>query len=149
MALKWCTELVNVKKRCSFIFESHPSNFKVTQDNKIDDFHPNWEFPDCNSSFNSRMDLKWCTNLDIVYKRCFIIFQGHLSNFKVTRDKKHLFDPNWKFPDCSSSLNSPMDVKWCTKLNVLQKRCPIVLQGHPSNFKAPQAEKSMIWIQFE
>ena len=27
--------------------------------------------------------------------------------------------------------------------------CPIVFQGHPSNFKVTQAEKSTIWIQFE
>ena len=29
------------------------------------------------------------------------------------------FDPNWAFPDCNSRLNSPMALKWCTKLNVL------------------------------
>ena len=28
------------------------------------------------------------------------------------------FDPNWAFPDCNSSLNSPMATKWCTKLEV-------------------------------
>ena len=47
-------------------------------------------------------------------------FQGHLSYFKVTRDKKITdFDPNCGFPDCKSSLNSPMDLKWCTKLDVV------------------------------
>ena len=29
------------------------------------------------------------------------------------------FDPNWAFPDCNSSLNSPMALKWCTKLGVV------------------------------
>ena len=29
--------------------------------------------------------LKWCTQLDIAQKRCPIVFQGHPSNFKVTR----------------------------------------------------------------
>ena len=28
------------------------------------------------------------------------------------------FDPDWAFPDCNSSLNSPMTTKWCTKLEV-------------------------------
>ena len=28
------------------------------------------------------------------------------------------FDPDWAFPDCNSSLNSPMAMKWCTKLEV-------------------------------
>ena len=26
------------------------------------------------------------------------------------------FDPNWAFPDCNSSLNSPLAMKWCTKV---------------------------------
>ena len=28
------------------------------------------------------------------------------------------FDPDWAFPDYNSSLNSPMAMKWCTKLEV-------------------------------
>ena len=32
---------------------------------KIADFDPNWGFPDCNSSLNSLMAMKWCTKLDI------------------------------------------------------------------------------------
>ena len=43
-------------------------------------------------------------------------FQGHLLNFKVTREKNIDFDPNLAFPDCNSSLNSLMAMKWCTKL---------------------------------
>ena len=37
------------------------------------------------------------------------------------RSKPNLadFDLNWAFRDCNSSLNSPMDLKWCTKLDVL------------------------------
>ena len=34
------------------------------------------------------MAMKWCTKLDVALKRCPIVFQGHLSNFKVTRLKK-------------------------------------------------------------
>ena len=77
-------------------------------------------FPDHNSSLNSHMVMKWCTQLDVISKRCPIIFQGHPSNFKVTRDKRiPNFDPNWDFPDCNSSLDSPMVLKWCTKLDVV------------------------------
>ena len=54
---------------------------------KINDFDMNWALPNCNSSLNSPMALKWCTKL-VEYKRCPIVFQGHPSNFKVTRDKK-------------------------------------------------------------
>ena len=61
--------------------------FKVTR-LKIVDFDPNWEFPDRNSSLNSPIALKWYTQLDVVQTRVPIVFQGHPSNVKVTRDKK-------------------------------------------------------------
>ena len=39
-------------------------------------------------------------------------FQGHTA-LKIVE-----FDLDWAFPDCNSSLNSPMARKWCTKLEV-------------------------------
>ena len=122
---------------------------------KIVKFDPKWAFPDCNSSLNSAMAMKCCTKLETAKERCPIIFQGHQSNFKVTRYKaspiltqigrfrtigqSQLSNPsdlpclpeiswfskfwsgmsaNWAFPDCDSTLNSPMATKWCTKLEV-------------------------------
>ena len=93
---------------------------------KIVDFDPNWTFPDCISSLKSPMATKWCTKFEIALKRCIeevpywltfslrssIILQGHTA-LKIVE-----FDPNWAFPDCNSSLNSPMATKWCTKLEV-------------------------------
>ena len=146
---------------------------------KIVEFDPNWAFPDSNSSLNSPMAIKCCTKLVTAKERCPIVFQGHPSNFKVTRDKTSQiltqigrfrtigrsqlsnpsdlpcsmsyvklqghtalkivnFDPNWAFPDCISSLESQMATKWCTKLEVALNRCPIVFQGHTSNFKVTQ-----------
>ena len=68
-------------------------------------------------------------------------WRGALLFFKVFRhiSRSHGtkiadFDPNWAFPDCNSSLNIPMALKSCTTLNAVQKRCPIVFQGHPLNF---------------
>ena len=115
------------------------------------DFDLNWTFPDCSSSLTSLMALKWCTKLDVVYKRCAIVFQGHPSNFKVTQVKKSTnFDPKWAFLDYNSSLNSLMDVKWCTKPWCSIEEVPCCFfPVHPSNFKVTRAEKSMIWIQFE
>ena len=54
---------------------------------KIFEFYPNWAFPDCNSSLNSPVAMKCCTNLETAKERCPIVFQGHLYNFKVTRYK--------------------------------------------------------------
>ena len=126
---------------------------------KIVEFDPSWAFPDSNSSLNSLMAMKCCTKLETAKEMCPIVFQGHPSNFKVTRDKTSPiltqigrfrtigrsqlsnpsdlpcsrssvkfqgrtalkiaeFDPNCAFPDCNSSLNSPMATKWCTKLEV-------------------------------
>ena len=54
---------------------------------KIFEFDPNWAFPDGYPSFNSPMAMKCCTKLETAKERCPIFFQGHPSNFKVTRDK--------------------------------------------------------------
>ena len=50
------------------------------------------------------------------FTRSSVKFQGH------TGQKNR---PNWALPCCCSSLNKPMVVKWCTKLDVAYKRCPI------------------------
>ena len=42
-----------------------------------------------------------------------------------------------------------MDLKWCTMLDVVLKKCPIVFRGQPSNSTVTRAEKLTIWIQFE
>ena len=54
-----------------------------------------------------------------------LLRRGALLFFKVIRQiqghtalKIVEFDPDWAFPDCNSSLNSPMATKWCTKLEV-------------------------------
>ena len=120
--------------------------FQGYTEQKIADFDPNWAFPDCNLSFNLPMALKWCIKLNIAEKRCPIVFQGHPSNFKVTRDKEIAdFDLNREFPDCNSSLNSPMDYDemmqkaWCCLEEV-----PYCFEGHPSNFKITRNKKSPI-----
>ena len=51
-------------------------------------FVPSWAFPNHNSSLNSLMATIWCTKLELAKKSYPIVFQGHLSNFKVPRDKK-------------------------------------------------------------
>ena len=85
----------------------------------------------------------WSSIEEVPY--CFwrssVKFQGHAA-LKIVE-----FDPNWVFPDCNSSLESPMATKWCTKLEVALKRCPIVFQGHLSNFKVTWDKTSPILTQ--
>ena len=76
-------------------------------------------------------DIAWCCLEKVPYcfSRSSVKFQDHTA-LKIVE-----FDPDWAFPDCNSSFNSPMAKKLCTKLEVALKRCPIVFQGHPSNFE--------------
>ena len=89
------------------------------------------------------MHKAWSSIEEVPYcfSRSSVKFQGHIA-LKIVE-----FDPNWAFPDCNSSLNSPMAMKCCTKLETAKKRCPIVFQGHPSNFKVTRDKTSPILTQ--
>ena len=89
------------------------------------------------------MHRAWSSIEEVPYcfSRSSIKFQGHIA-LKIVE-----FDPNWAFPDCNSSLNSPMAMKCCTKLETAKKRCPIVFQGHPSNSKVTRDKTSRILTQ--
>ena len=89
------------------------------------------------------MHKAWSRIEEVLYcfSRSFIKFQGHTA-LKIVE-----FDPNWAFPDCNYSLNSPMAMKCCTKLETAKERCPIVFQGHPSNLKVIPDKTSPILTQ--
>ena len=89
------------------------------------------------------IDKAWSSIVEVPYcfSRSYVQFQGHTA-LKIVE-----FDPNWAFPDCNSSLNSPMAMKCCTKLETAKERCPIVFQGHPSNFKVTRYKTSLILTQ--
>ena len=89
------------------------------------------------------MHKAWSSIEEVPYcsSRSYVKFQGHTA-LKIVE-----FDPNWAFPDCNSSLNSPMAMKCCTKLETAKERCPIVFQGHPSNFKVTRYKTSSILTQ--
>ena len=89
------------------------------------------------------MHRAWSSIVEVPYcfSRSYIKFQGH------TALKIDEFHPNWAFPDTNSSLNSPMAMKFCTKLETAKEMCPIVFQGHPSNFKVTRDKTSPILTQ--
>ena len=89
------------------------------------------------------MHKAWSSIVEVPYcfSRLYVKFQGHTA-LKIVE-----FDPNWAFPDCNSSLNSPMAMKCCTKLETAKERCPIVFQGRPSNFKVTRDKTSPILTQ--
>ena len=89
------------------------------------------------------MHRAWSSIVEVPYcfSRSYVKFQCHTA-LKIVE-----FDPNWAFPDCNSSLNSPMAMKCCTKLETAKERCPIVFQCHPSNFKVTRVKTSPILTQ--
>ena len=94
----------------------------------------------------SQMIMKWFTKLEVAQERCSIIFLRSSIKFQGHTGKKiTYFYANWSFPDCNLGINSPMVAKWCTKLEVAYKRCPIVFHGDPSNFKVTWDQNSPIW----
>ena len=89
------------------------------------------------------MHRAWSSIVEVpcCFSRSYVKFQGHTA-LKIVE-----FDPNWAFPDCNSSLNSPMAMKCCTGLETAKERCSIVFQGHPSNFKVTRYKTSPILTQ--
>ena len=92
---------------------------------KIVKFDPNWAFPDYKFEITDgyeMMDKAWRSIEEVPYcfSRSCVKWQGHTA-LKIVE-----LDPNWAFPDCNSSLNSPMAMKCCAKLETAKERCPIV-----------------------
>ena len=89
------------------------------------------------------MHRAWSSIVEVPYcfSRSYVKFQGHTA-LKIVE-----FDPNWAFPVSNSSLNSPMAMKCCTKLETAKERGPIVFQCHPSNFKVTRDKTSPILTQ--
>ena len=89
------------------------------------------------------MHKAWSSIEEVPYcfSRSSVKFQGYIA-LKIVE-----FYPNWPFPDFNSSLNSPMAMKCYTKLETAKERCPIVFQGHPSNFKVTRDITSPILTQ--
>ena len=86
-------------------------------------------------AYSSIEEVPYC------FSRSSVKFQGHLA-LKIVE-----FHSNWAFPDCNSSLNSPIAMKCCTKLETAKKIYPIVFQGHPSNLKVTWDKTSPILTQ--
>ena len=136
MAMKCCTKLETAKERCPIVFQGHPSNFKVTRYKTSPILTQIGRFQTTGrSQLSNPSDLAWW--------RSSVKFQGHMAKKIID------FDPDWAFLDCNSSLSSPMATKWCTKLEVGEKRCLIVFEGHLSNFKLKRLKKSSILTQIK
>ena len=83
--------------RGALLFLRSSSKFNGNMSKKNWWFLPHW--PKLNSCLNSQIATKCCAKLEIAQKRCTIVFQGYLSNFKVTRAEKSIiwlwFEHSW------------------------------------------------------
>ena len=80
------------------------------------------------------MHKAWSSIEEVPYcfSRSYVKLQGHTA-LKIVE-----FYPDWVFPDCNSSLNLPMARKWCKKLEVALKGCPIVFS----------CDQAALWMVF-
>ena len=57
--------------------------------------------------------------LMILRRDALLFFKGMRQISRSHGSKRRRIYPDWAFPDCNSSFNSPMAMKWCTKLEVV------------------------------
>ena len=88
------------------------------------------------------MGMMSYTKVQHVQTRIPIDFEGHPSNFKVTRSHEMTdFVAFLALPDHNSNVNAQMGMISYTKVQHVQMRIPIDFEGHPSNFKATRGHK--------
>ena len=89
------------------------------------------------------MHRAWRSIVEVPYcfSRSYVKFQGHTA-LKIVEfyqiGRIRTITPVWM---------KPMAMKCCTKLETAKERCPIVFQGHPSNFKVIRYKTSPILTQ--
>ena len=101
-------------KEAPYCFPRSYVKWQVHMAKNIIEFDPDWEFPDCNSSFNSLMELKWYTKLDQMwYRRNALLFFGVIHQISRThRRKTGDFNPIWVRLLGRSQLSNPSDLPW-------------------------------------
>ena len=113
--MKFSGVITNDQRKVHAKGQGQRSKFKVTdvttQLNRFQTVTPVWIHI---WWWNDAWNDAWCCLDEVPYcfSRSTVKFQGHTA-LKIVE-----FDLDWAFPDCNSSLISPMAMKWCTKLEV-------------------------------
>ena len=133
-----------------YCFSWSSVKFQGHKAKKIVDFDPYWAFLECNSSLNSLMATKWCTELEVAENRCPVVFQGHPSNCEVTQIKKSSIFTQIR---CFQTV-TPVWIHWwiwndAQSLMWNRRGTLLLFEVIHQISKVTRAEKSMIWIQFE
>ena len=65
-SLNWNdTQSLMLLRRGALLFFKVIRQISWSHRTKIANFHPNWEFPNCNSNLNWPMATKWCTTIEV------------------------------------------------------------------------------------
>ena len=135
--------------RDALLFFDVSIKFQGHMGRKIGNYDPNWTSLGCNSSLNSQRAMKWCTKLEVALEKCRIVFE-------VIRQILRSHGP------INRRLGSDLSIsRWQLQFQFLNgyemaciafrsmKSFPIVLRGHPSNFKVTRVERSIVSIWFD
>ena len=112
-------------EKVPYCFSRSSIKFQGHTGPKIADFDLNWAFPDCHSSFNSPMALKWCTKLKkIKYRRgALYFFSEVIHQFQRSHGlKNHRLNPIWVRLLGRSQLSNPSDLP-CFSWKYIWKCC--------------------------
>ena len=134
----------------SYCFWRSSVKFRGHTANKIVDIDLDWVFPDCNSSLNSPMAMKCCTKLETAKERCRIVFQGHPSNFKVTRNKTSpILTQIGRFRTIGrSQLSNPSDLPCllCSHHRIIMKFSGIIINDQSKVHAKGQGQRSKVKV---
>ena len=98
-----------------------------------------------------------CSHHRIIMKILWVITNDGIDGHTKCRGQRSKGQGHWgqnpilPFPDCNSSMNSHMVMKWCPKLDVAPKRCPTFSRASVKIRFWPKLGVSVIvtpvWIQ--
>ena len=86
----WCS-----REEVPFCFPRSSIKFQGHTGQKIADFDPNWACADCNFSFNSPVDLKLYTKLDLLWRGALLFSKVIHQISRSQGTKNQWFGSNW------------------------------------------------------
>ena len=109
--------MLHLHLKCLRIFKISVMRFLAATKHLYD-----WFSPSVHLSVRPSHFFSPCSHHHVIMKFSGVITMDRSDVHAKGQDHTALkiveFDPDWAFPDCNSSLNSPMATKWCTKVEV-------------------------------
>ena len=114
---------------------------------KIAIFDPNWAVPNCSLSLTSQIVAKWCTKLQVAFKRCPFVFKVIRQISRSHETDNCRFWPKMGASGLQFELTDGYEMMHKAWSGI--EEVPYCFQGHPSNFKVTQDKKMPTFTQIE